>query len=587
MKILFFIAKIIFFSMWFPFSGYSQASIYSEKKIHTALSVFEKATLLSPDLLNSAGPQAVRPFYKFNGHKIYLDEGFWDLTRAWIRLYIDEIEEYCPCDLNPDLMIQTAKDYLPQNFFQQKLKKAGREISYQGAHLTAKYGHTAAVLKLSSEIAETVLSFSVGGKGVHILCNAIDVMIFPLMRGVQKYVRVFSYAKKVEKNALLFSLKMAWLSYNLRKSRDNVFFHIDQALVFRSAEQNKVNHEGPKSLFHKRGHRLLWIERLKQKTDPLFRRIEEWESRLKDIQLSSQEKKRLEQRIQKTYSRIERISRLNRKDFFGMRFKRYLLLKSRKGRIAYMHGKDLPDKVAGRGILWPLSFQENTMERMLESSSKQLNFTAPPDEIRDGLIEEFLSRRAWTLGGTQRNELQSSERRRDEKQAVQYFLSDIEQIFDTNKTPESRLMKAYSIEMTLGGLFAHYMKISGSILSQENQMSFAETVKLQWMFGQFFRLVSEYSDFLASVAISKKTDIQFYKYESLEKLLAFFDYLHEVQVLLSDPSLDKVVIFERLNSQQSRLRAVSLLQEKKTSFSFVPFGRKKPAKCQKLVEKYQ
>ena len=582
---MFFYMKSIFIWIFllFSFQVYSHGHKYSEKEIHTALSVFEKAILLSPELLKKTEKHTLVPFYKLNGQKIYLNDGFWNLTRAWLRIYIQEIEEYCPCDLNLDMMIEEAKDYFPESFLKQKVfrtfNKTSREMSHQGVYLVAKYGHTAAILKFSAEVAETILSLTIGGKGIHVFCNIIDVLIFPLVRVAQKYTTAFSYGRQTKKNPLLFSLRMAWLSYRIRKSQKKVFFHIQQTLAFRESELTQINAQGPRSFFHKKGHRLLWIESLKKKTDILFEQMEKWKTQLQIPSLSSQKKESIKKKIRKTSEKIERVSKLNRKDFFGRRYKRYLLLKSRKSHTTYMQGHHLPDKILGQGILWPLSFQENIMEPVLaDSPLSQADFKLVTDEIRDGLIEEFLSRKTSIKGNS---DFESR------KKAIQFFLFDIEQIFDSKNSSDFRLMKVYSIEMALGSLFVYYLKMAGSILSQTHQMSLWEQMRLQWSFGHFFRLTHEFSDFLASVAITNKTDsIQFYKYESMEKLLAFFDYLYEVQTFLANKEvMEKEDIFKILNKQKDRLRSISLLKEKKTSFH-LPFVEPS-IQCKKLVEKYQ
>lgn len=577
--------KIILFFYCFlvalPFSAFSHSSAHSEKEINTALSIFEQATLLSPELLERAQKSSVVPYYKVNGQKIYLDQGFWHLTKAWIRIYIEEIEKHCACDLNPDLMIQSAKNYIPQGFFEQKVfnpgKEKSKEISYQGSYLTAKYGYTIAALKLSAEVAETLLSVFVGGKGIHVLCNAIDVMIFPLARKIQKYIRVFSYSQQMGQNPLTASMKMAWLFRQVKKSQKRVFFHIEQAIEYRAMRLNQINAEGPRSLFHQRGHRLLWIERLHEKTNLLFDEIIDLEEKLDHPNTKPKEKRQIERQIKRVKRKIEQVSQVNRKDFFGTRFKRFLLLKSRKGRLTYMSGKGLTNEIAGRDILWPLSLQENVMERVLSFKLQNTKIDTSPDEIQDGLIEEFLSRK---------NQEDLVYDREAHEESIRFFLQDVERVFDTTKKQAERLMGVSSIENVLGILFAYHLKVLTPVLSHKYKMSFMDQMKLRWIFGRFSNSVYSFSDFLSSVAIIKdETKIQFYKYESMEKLLAFFHYLYMAQQV-SKTENSKTAFFEKINEQGRHLKSLSLLQEKKTSFSLVPF-RSKPAECKKLIRKYQ
>ena len=554
-----------------------------EKEIEKALAVFEKAALLSPDLLTPVQHSSLIPFYKVGKHKIYLDQGFWELTRAWLRIYIEEIEKYCPCDVDPDTLIREAKNYIPQSFVQQKFvnpgRKLGTEISYQGAHITAKYGKVLAGLKLSAEVAETILSVFMGIKGVHILCNAIDALIIPLVRGFQKYTRAFSHGKQMQTSSSLVLLKTVWLSRQIRIGQKRIFFHIDQALEFRETELKKINAEGPKSLFKQNGHRLIWIQKLKTKTDPLFEKIHQMEQELIDVP-SAKRKKWIEKQLIRTRNEIEKLTKVNRKDFFGARFKRFLLLTSRKARTSHMVGHKTPDKIVGKGILWPLSLQENVLERVL--SNKTLSKDSQPqqvDLIREGLIEEFLS--------SKKDKQDKEQKKKEQSKVVRFFLADIEKIFDTDLSAQERLVRVHVLEMTLGALFSKHLKLASKILSNTHQMSFKESLKIQWAFGRFFYFIYDFSDFLSSVSVIKnKTKILPYKYESMEKLMAFFNYLHEVQALLKDKNLDKENLFARLQKRQYEIKTIALSKEKSTSFSFVPFKKALP-KCKNMVEIYQ
>ncbi len=597
---LFFVGFVIFFS--FSCWGHN-AFPHSEVEISASLNILEKAVLLSPELLHATKENSTIPFYKSGKHKIYLDSGFWNLTRAWLRLYIEEIEKHCRCDLDPDKMVQEvrnhwpqerylqeeAEEYLPQSFFDQKVLapvrnmsqkwiNKGVNVSNKGAHLSSEYGYTVAGLKASAEVAETILSFSLGGLGLHIACGVVDALIIVWARKFQKYMRVFSYSRKTSMSGIILSFKMAWFSHQIKKSRRRVFFHIDQALVFRENELEKVNAQGPKSLFHRSGHRRLWLERLKRKTDPLFEKIAEWEYRLTNENLSAKEHADIERKIKRIRHKIEHIAQVNRKEFFGMRFKRYLLLRSRKGRINYTNGKGTTSKILGKDVLWPISLEENILERVLESSVVTPLKKIPPDEIREGLIEEFLSLHTKEDG---------PEVFKEKTQAIQLFLQDIEIIFNTKTPTVERLMRARSIEMTLGALNAHYLKIASNIVPKKYNMSFSGMLRWHWIFGKFSREIHEFSDFLASIAITKnKTKIQFYKYESMEKLLAFFNYLSEFHLLLKNHSINKEEFFQALKLQEKHLRSIALLREKKRAFSLMPFTTGQ-AQCLKLVEKYQ
>ncbi len=567
-----------------------QGLYHLDREEEIAFKIFEKAILLSPEFLEEFKPQTATPFYIVNGHKVYLNEGFWSLTRAWLKSYIKEAEKDCSCDLDPDLMIREAKNYLPRSPLKQKLVNRGRELGYTASHLSARYGYIAAALKLSAETAEMLIFLMTAGVGAHVLCNAIDVMIFPLARKIQKYVRVFSYGGRLGAGRARSSAKIFWLSRKINKSKKRAFFYIEQALIFRERELEKLNQEGPKSLFHKRGHRLLWAERLKRKTDPLFEQIGQWESQLRDGYLTLRKRNRMVKKIQAARRKIDSLSQVSRKDFFGQRFKRFLLLKSRKGKIAYMSGRRWPDKAVKKNILWPLSLGENVMNPAVESNGGRPNQAVPPDEIREGLVEEFLSARPAEEGPLAGEEGLLAE----QKQAVHSLLLDVDQIFNVQIPSSIRLMKVQAVEAVLVNLFALNIKTLSSSamakkLSERHNWPFSDQMKAQWAFGRFFNLIYDFSDFLSVVSATKnKTKIQFYKYESMEKLLAFLNYLRTAQLLLKNGGEleGKSSAFEALADREREIRAISLLKEKATAFR-LPLLKKRAARCEKLVEKYQ
>ena len=569
-----------------PISSFAHGNHYSEKEIETAMAVFEKAILLSPELTDQTS--SVVPFYKVNGHKIYLNNGFWNLTKAWLRIYIQEVKNYCPCDLDPELMIQTAKKHFPQSFSKQKADKTKNSIR-NSSHLftqsAAKYGYTFAVAQLAFETAEAIFFTFVGLPGAHAFCNIGNIAIVFTNRIIQKYTRAFSNGKHLSGSGAMFFLKMAWLSRQVRKSQNKAFFIIDELLTFSEKKLEKVNQKGPKD------HRLLWLNKLKQKTDPLFKalfNLEEENLELEDKleELAGKEsteknkiekqRKKLKKQMEKIQNKINHLSKVNRKSFFGNRFKRYLFLKSRKGQTAYMTGHHLPDKLLGKKNLWPIALQENILEQVLGDKTHAFSLETEPDEIQKALVEEFLNKR----------QTNSESLFNGESQVVYSLLESIEQIFDTTKNSKSRLMITQSIENTLAVLFSQYFKISLSVLEKKHNLSYKELFKLNWSFGRFVHSVYDFSDFLSSVSIAKNKDkIKFYKYESMEKLLAFLDYLYEVHLLLKGAQIEKQELFDRLQARQQNLNSLSLIRKKKTAFSLIPF-KTGQAKCNKLVEQY-
>ena len=570
-----------------PTPSFSHGNHYSEKEIETALAVFEKVILLSPELIEQTNTNAVTPFYKVNGHKVYLNNGFWNLTKAWLRIYIQELEKYCPCDLDPNLMIETAKKHIPQSFLKQKTNKSKipiRNSSYLFTQNAAKYGYTFAVAQLSFETAEAIFFTFIGLPGAHAFCNIGNIAITFTNRIIQKYTRTFSNGQSLSRSGLIFSLKMAWVSRQIRKSQNKVFFTLQDMLIFNEEILETVNQQGPKE------HRLLWLNKLKQKTDPLFQKISKLEEEYYGLEDQLEEltekdsakknkihkkQKKLKKQIETLQNKINHLSKVNRKSFFGNRFKRYLLLKTRKGQITYMKGHHLPDKILGKKNLWPIALQENILEPVLDNKNQTHSLETEPDEIQKALVEEFLEKRSAN----------SESLFNGERQVVYSLLESIEQIFDTTEDTRHRLMTTQSIENALAVLFSQYFKVSISILEKKYSLSYKELFKLNWIFGRFFHSVYDFSDFLSSISITKNKDkIKFYKYETMEKLLAFLDYPYEIQILLTNTQLEKEELFNRLQERYNQITSLSLLKSKRTAFSFVPLKKAK-VKCKQLVEK--
>lgn len=576
-KLFIFLSFLIFFPLKTtayprPLRGLGYPTSHSDKEITTALKVLEQGLFLSPEFLDKTKDYNVIPFYEVDGHKVYLDEGFWLFTRTWLKIYIEEIEKHCSCDLDPDLMLEEVKNYVPQH----PLVRTGKGFLSTVLAWVGRFSYSAAVLKLQIEAVESVFLGP-----FHIACNAGDIFVILLARKLQRYNRAFFYGGKLHSGRFRRVAKMAWLFHKVKKKRKRINFYIAQALDFIESQNMEGGH--PASL---------WIRALKEKTDPLFKNIEAWERKLQDESLNWYEQKEITINIQKARKQIEKISEVTRKDFFGIKFRDFLLLRVGRG----FSGKQLQDKALGRRILWPLSLQQNTMERFLKPPDPQpepRSMEIPPDEIREGLIEEFLLKKEKDKRFVQTEDVTNKR-----KAFLQSLLYDIDQVFNTEASPTYRLMKADSIGEFLGAtLFNLYFELVYGAFVQKYNLTYGEQNKLLWIFSHhFFRLIDEFSDFLSVVStIKDKKKIQFYKYESMEKLLAFFDNAHGLQSLLNTESggVDKQAFFEKLQSEYEQSRSIALLKRKnsvsgimKRISQTVPFMRSKP-QCIKLAEKYQ
>ena len=585
----------------YPVICFSHKDIYtSDNQIHSALELFEKAYSLSPELIPDSRSQNLTPYYMVNGQKIFINQAFWGLIKSWIDIYLEEIKTHCKCDLDSDLLIEEAKIYAPENRLLktsfEKVKQGGEDLSHLGAHLTAKYGKTVAILKLGAETAETIAAVGLGLKGIHLVCAPIDFMIFPLARKIQKYSRVlFFYGPQMSNSSLFFTARMAWISRSLNRRKKNVFFYIDSALQFNQEQLEKINNEGPKSLFKKKGHRLLWLEKLKAGTDSLFDEIEGLKKNLDNPVLSERDRARIQKRIKRVQNKIERLSKINVKNFFGTRFKRYLLLKSRKAKMAYMNDSDLSplkftyQSIGGKNHFWPLAphfLIKNSLDLDMHNTEHNMNTDflknksqtpyQQSDEVVSGLINEFLEK----IDANKNNE--GLELR---QKSVDYFLSDFHKIFDVNKNTTERLLSAYAVEVLLSHFFSYYLKLVEGKLLRQHTLTFRQRIRLYSEIGGVANLAFEFTDFLTAAAITKKEDkIKFYKYETIEKFFSFLHYFNQINKM-ANRSMEPEELLKKLKEKSYEIKSISLLKQKNRAVNFIPYVKRTP-QCNKLIEKY-
>ena len=217
---------------------------HNEKDIETALQLFEKAYQLSPDLLpqvnSSSNSNNLVPYYKMRGEKIPLTQSSMILMREWIHIFADEIERHCDdCDIDRktlleeavknELLVKEAKNYAPKNravkMVTEKAKHRAEDLGRLSVHYTAKYGKVIASLVGVVEAFETIASFMMGLKGVHLICTPLQILIVPAGRKIQKYGRtLFHYGFNLSHTSLLLTSKMAWTARTLHKRAKKTFF---------------------------------------------------------------------------------------------------------------------------------------------------------------------------------------------------------------------------------------------------------------------------------------------------------------------------------------------------------------------------
>ena len=569
---------------------------HHDSDIEMALIFFEKAYLLSPDLLPNNS--SLTPYYQYNKReKLPLNQSFIALMRGWIHIFADEMEKNCEdCNIDREKILQEiinqkleeARNSIPKNQLVQTSKNKVTHGTQQTMHYTAKHGMMVAGLIGIIEAFETVASFALGLKGIHLLCTPIQLLIIPSGRAIQRYGRtLFDYGFNLNHSSLLLTSKMAWTTRQLNRRSKNTFFYINQALEFNQEELERINAEGPQSLFRPTGHRLLWLERLKKKTDPLFKEINRLEQELKQTSLTQRQKNKIENQIQSTQNKIAKLSKINRKEFFGNRFKRYLFLKSRKGRARYMDGQDLKffnfmhKILGGRNFSWPLAPQfmiKQTLEDTQEAYKKDTllgNSSTPnyqqTDDVISGLVDEFL---------TQSSKPNTTDHSRE---AVHFFISDFHNLFNTAQTHASRTMSAKALEVLLTQFFAHYLIMAEKKITN-NSMNFRTKMKIYYKIGKIQRFALQFTDFLTAVAFATDPNkVNFYKYESIEKFFAFLQYFDQIgQIIQKKLSTEETLT--RIEKAQKKVMSLSLTRDKNSQIHWIPF-KKRRGKCYEITKR--
>ncbi len=576
-KILLLFIAIYMYFLCLPVMAHTHSHSFSTDKPQLIKDIYERAMVLAPEVLEAAEGSIAQPSVKVGGHIVVLNSGFWELVKGWIRLYRSELQEYCPCNINESELIQPVKDRIAAGFFYSKVGKPLLNLSESvvvGSYgLSAKYGKTALMLKASAEVAETALSIFVGGKGVHIICNVIDAMILFLFRKSQIYVRVFGNSKTMNQSRLLMMFRLAWLNRLMRKAQKKVFFHLESVDINEEALLI-VDKEGAR-----KNKRKNWLNTISKKAAPLLEKIKALDERLENEELSERKRAKLLKKRKALYQQVDNLTQVSRKSFFGKRYKRWLLLRSRKSNSDYLKGNSFPDKATANNWLWALSVQENILERSLIEHAEmgntfpvRENLSVQNDTIRSGLSKEFVEK--LNNHNVDRTQHISS---------VERVLMDVENIFNPSLSIKERYLLVSILEVGLAGFFEHYLRLIYRDLFQSVEgIDIWGRARLRWRLDRFIYYVFTYSDFLRTVSLIKnKSKISPYKYKSMENLLLFFKFLDQL-AQFSKEKHTKEELLMKLDRELLHIKSFQIHREKRTAFSWIPFSRPLPW-CRNLV----
>lgn len=489
---------------------------------------------------------------RINGVRIELNSAFLELTRSWIRLYYRHLQDECDhCISDPeDVFMQKADDVMGPGFFQRQVgtpvRRAVDDIVVETAEIGSELGNVALVVKVTSEVAETVVSKAVGGGGAHVLCNLIDAALFFALKPLQSLSRIFMWTPRISGHSGLIGtplvgawsiVKNGWLVATLKRAERRVKFEVGPVEI-NQEDWSRVDREGPKRRWYqigRDGKRAAWLKKL-----------------------------------MKRHHRT-----VDRRDFFG---KRFFVVLSRKRFSGYMRGRTPMDEKLGSSKvrLWFLSVQENIIRRGLNAKPLpdeveelvHINnpVPAPPseaDELRQALVEQYANGAAHKIA------------------AYDGLLRDIEGVFDSTVSAKVRRHRAKILEaVLLGFVYSSYRDVLAvkDPLYGDSWRALRERFMFRWDLGKLANYMMKWSDYLKAASLTRvDSELASGKYEAMEALLKMFAYMESAKILLSVESREEIIpVKEALEGKLNILRAFTPWSEKKTKARWLPWGFGKP-----------
>lgn len=574
-----------------PAQSHEIPSGESEKEsLELILQIYQQVVELSPSILQLSSKedptkQTAQAILRVKDHNIVMNSYFWHLVSLWVQAYYQELNKDCQQCQWPsvDIVIEEAKDLAAQGFFQQKvvhpLGEGLQHIVMETADLGARLGQSALVAKVTAEVAEAVLSKTVGGGGVHVLCSAIDAVILFGTRHLQVAMRIPSMAHYFDQPALYALFKTWWVKSAARRAEKRVQFELGPFELDQEALEI-IDQEGPSRWWGwvDNGKRAQWLKWLAGKIQPLQAEKLQILAIPAEQRTSSQQ-----QQLIKIERKILQLSQIKKANFLGHRKKRFAFLLSRKTHPHYLTGTTAIDKILRRDVLWMASVQEGILNRALIHSQNEtesideltrVSSQTSQDPIVQGLIQEFLTNhphqnhpllQEWLYG----------------------LLGDIERIFDHSVSAPSRYLLTLVIESVVTGLIyqslRHQLTFS-PIESHGYWSNLWHGFGLRFRSGYFARYAFEWSDFLRTASVtSDPVALAQHKYESMEVFLRLLKHISHLQTIISSPSstqrLPQISILNR------QLQSFRPWREKKRHYTWLPIWPKGLPRCEEIARK--
>lgn len=530
------LALVLFSSQVQAHGGHGEAD---HKSIEAYIALMREIAELSPEVIADPTTDLSHAELRLNGERIEMNSAFWQMVRGWIRVYYREMQHECDHCLNvsEDELARQAEDVAARSFWSRKIatpiRHSAAHVAIGTADLGARLGKVALVAKATSEVAETILSKTIGGGGVHVVCTVIDAAIIFGSRNIQVIGRVGGLNP--------FQLaRLGWVSMMAKRIQRKVQFK-KGFLVGPSDIFDQVDLEGPNRWWGwaSEGKRAQFLDRVLRKDQ---------------VQVDGRE-------------------------FLGKRKKRYLFMKARRrGHSQYMAGRTGIDPLLNQDVLWVLEVQESILHRGLDRDPaiqmlKDPNArtwieqnTPQQNAIRAGLAEEFSA---------------------EKQEWIESLLREVEVIYNPKVARSARYFQAQVLESVLSGFV---YGVFNQVLTKKGELygdswgAISRRSRLHWQAGRFASYIYEWADFLRAAALSgSEAQLAEHRHESMEVLLRIFKHLQNAKILVEAQTVADLVEFEK-NSRDGfqRLSTFKPWREKKSAHSWLPWGRR--ANCEKMHE---
>ncbi|NQZ01355.1 MAG: hypothetical protein HRT45_11895 [Bdellovibrionales bacterium] len=520
------------------------------------------------------------------------DDSIWQMAQTWLQIYYAEVKRDCDNCLPEDFDIETAiaetRNRVAEGFAENKiygpLRDATEHVVEDSAMIGAKLGREALALKIASEIAETIASKSVGGAGVHVLCNMIDAVILFGMRHIQVAWRVPRWSMPLGAGRFM-GLKYWVVKRSVHRAKKRMQLFVgpieldDEGLEILNEEQPSGNR---RFSFSKDSQRVRWMLWIQKKTASYDQQLQDLEQ-----QLAAQPNSRgLLRKKRRLLVKRQNLLKVNYKGLFKSRKRKFKFLKG-KGKLEPAINGNMMNK----GFLWVMALQEGVLHRGLAGSVAQ-----PQTEFMQFLnrykadVSPNSSRASVSqnpiVAGIINEQIQNGTLPKENRELAAGLARDVLQVFDTSLSKRHRYFKTVLIEDVIGRLLYRMMthRLEGfesdkkSWLGRVNQTFF-----FNWKAGTYARYIFEFTDFLRIASVSGRDDFLVQnKHEALEALFRVFNHLQKLdQAMLNSESATELM--GQVNELNHELLQFRPWKEKRSAYKWVGLGKPVP-QCSSMWE---